>query len=232
MTRAPLRTWIALAAIFLGASCINIHIYFPEAEVRQAAEEIVREVRPEPSGTEGNGTATPEHGSEDSRTESRPDEGIPAKSSGSLWPIVGTRAAWAEEKPGEKKAQDKKIELDVKNAVIKKIKETIKARFAKLQPFYEKGAIGEGADGYLALRDADALSLKEKRDVQALVKEENDDRKNLYSEITKSNGIDTEYMARVAQLFSEEWQKKSKAGWWIEVTAGKWEKKKAEGKKK
>jgi len=204
------RVWIlTTACIALG--CINISIYSPEAEVREAAEEIVDEVRPEVPPQEPAPAASP---------------GASEKTSGAVWPLLGIKAAYAEEKP------DKKIELDVKSPVIKKIKETLKARYAKLIPFYEKGAVGEGKDGYLALRETDSLSLKEKRDVQALVTQENEDRKNLYTEIVKSNGIEEVYIERVGRLFSQEWQKKSKTGWWIESAEGKWEKKPKEEKKK
>jgi hypothetical protein len=61
---------------------------------------------------------------------------------------------------------EKDIKIDVRASVIKKIKQAIKARFAIVAPFYEKGAVGEGADGYLALKDTEALSLTERRDVQ------------------------------------------------------------------
>ncbi len=217
-----LKTLAALAGLCAAASCVNINIYFPEAEVREAAEEIVGEVRPEVAGA-GNETGAPQ-GSSSQAPDPEPTKSRltpEVKTSGSVWSLLGSHAAWAEEKKG-----DKKIELDVKSPVIKKIKETLKARYAKLLPLYEKGAIGEGANGYLAAKDTDGLSLKEKRDVQTLLSEENDDRKNLYAEIVKSNGIEDSYVERVGQLFSAEWQKKSKAGWWIEPTAGKWEKKK------
>jgi uncharacterized protein YdbL (DUF1318 family) len=217
-----------VAATCIG--CIEINIYFPETELREAAEEIVNEVRPDvvsvpaPNGSSGDATQAPSK-------ESAPPAGgeKDETTSGILFSLLGPRIAVAEEKQGEK-PDSKKIEIDITSPVIKKIKETIKARYAKLQPFYEKGAIGEGADGYLAARDTDALSLKEKRDVQTLIQEENDDRKSLYTQIAHSNGIDDSLIPDVGKLFSVEWQKKSKAGWWIEKEKDKWEKKPKEKK--
>lgn len=227
MTARLKRTLLLPAILITAASCINIHIYFPEAEVRQAAEEIVGEVRPDP--TEGNGPAegSPENGQ--TPTSGPAPAGAPTrketKTSSVLWSLLAPRIAVAEEK-----SEAKDIKIDITSPVIKKIKETLKARYPRLQPFYTKGAIGEGADGYLAARDLEGLNLKEKRDLQALLKEENDDRKNLYTEIVRSNAIGEEHLARVGELFSKEWQKKCKEGWWVETSPGTWEKKQARKK--
>lgn len=200
------------AFLVVVVGCINISIYFPEAEVREAAKEIVDEVRP--------AITVPEGKSE-----------VDLKTSGAIWSLFRPRAAYAEATP-EVNGEDKKVDLEINSAVIKKIKATLKARYPRLLPFYDRGAIGENKDGYLALKDTEALPLKEKRDIQALLKDENDDRKSLYTEIVKSNAIEVEYVARVGQLFSQEWQKKSKPGWWIETGEGKWEKKAENGKSK
>ena len=74
--------------------------------------------------------------------------------------------------------------------------------------------------------------MKEKRDLQALLKEENDDRKNLYTEIARENEIEATRVADIGALFAAKWQETSKTGWWIEKEKGKWIKKPEDKKKK
>jgi uncharacterized protein len=204
------------------AGCVTVHLYFPEAEIRNAAEEIVNEARPD--GIEG-AEAPPE--------EPRPAEGQAGSGGGAEAPRlrgdIRLAAFRAEEEP------KKKVEIDISSPVIKRIRESLKKRYPKLFPWYERGVYGEGRDGYIALRGVEGLSLKEKKDVQTLLADENADRKNLYTEIARENEIDAERIADIGLLFSEEWQKKSRSGWWIEAEKGKWvrkpEEKKAKGKK-
>jgi uncharacterized protein YdbL (DUF1318 family) len=248
------------AALVAALGCVTVNVYFPVAELKNAAEEIVNEVRPEsvsepapepradstPGGAAGSGEgqkdadAKPLRGAVRRRLEradalgERRGTGVLAAFAVAL-PSLATAAAaddGGQAKDGKAAAGDKKVELEVSTPVIKKIREALKKRYPRLLPYYEKGAIGEGHDGYLALRDAEALNLKEKREVQTLVLEENADRKNLYTQIARENKIDDARVKDIGLLFSEEWRKKSKVGWWIEPVKGKWEKKKPEEKKK
>lgn len=211
------QSWIVwLSALSLGASglgCVYVNIYFPENEVRDAAEEIVKEVRPdEPSSestesTQGRARLAPSRGAD--------------RLAAFLLPTAHA-APPADEK---EKKDDKKFNLDVSTPVIKKIKEALKKRYPELVPFYEKGALGEARTGYLVLKDAAGLSLKEKRDAEALLKADNDDRKNLYKELGRANQIDEANITKIGEIFSAEWQKKAKPGWWIETEKDKWVKK-------
>ena len=47
----------------------------------------------------------------------------------------------------------------------------------------------------------------------------------IYTQLAEANGIAEDLIPDVGRIFSEEWQKSSKPGWWIEVEKGKWEKK-------
>jgi len=217
---------IPCAARYTGclflAGCVTVHLYFPEAEIRSAAEEIVNEARPD--GIEGAEAPPREAGPDEGQAES--GEGADATR---LRGSVRLAAFRAEEEP------TKKVEIDISSPVIKRIRESLKKRYPKLLPWYEKRVYGEGRDGYIALRSVEGLSLKEKKDIQTLLADENADRKNLYTEIARENEIDAERVADIGLLFSEEWQKKSRPGWWIEVEKGKWvrkpEEKKEKGKK-
>jgi len=248
----PLELLLLLSAC--GAGCITINVYFPVAELEEAAEAIVKDVRSgegegggAPSGTEGT--------SADPATEPTAGEpGIPVEAGGpgeeeaqrepslpgragrgllALFALPTAHAAPPGDEEGEGKGADKgKIKIDISTPVIKGIRETLKKRQPKLVPFFENGALGEGWDGYVALRLTEGLSLKEKRDLQALLKEENDDRKNLYTEIARENEIEATRVADIGALFAAKWQETSKTGWWIEKEKGKWIKKPEDKKKK
>ncbi|SFM84687.1 YdbL family protein [Thermodesulforhabdus norvegica] len=185
--------------VFLLLSCVTINIYFPAEEVRKTAEEIVGEVRSyeAPSEKEKPNPKT----SPQSLFEHR--KGI----------YVGISVCFAQK------------ELTVSNAAIRTLKEKMKRRAASLAPFYDKGAIGEGHDGYVKIRSLDGLDFKEKATLKRLVEQENGDRKNLYNEIARALNIDPSQVGRIGQIFAQEWQKTSRPGWWIERQPGKWQKK-------
>jgi uncharacterized protein YdbL (DUF1318 family) len=145
--------------------------------------------------------------------------------------------------PGAAGGQDSKkaeggsdIQIDINTPIIKEIRQSLRQRFAKLLPFYEKGAIGENREGYLEIRDETKLSLTEKRNLKALIDGENRDRKNLYQEIVRANKFDDSRLKDVQRIFAEEWIDRSRTGWWIQTKKGEWVKKpppekKSEGKK-
>ncbi len=145
--------------------------------------------------------------------------------------------------PGGAGAEDSKkaeggseIQIDINTPIIKEIRQSLRERYPKLLPFYEKGAIGENRDGYLEIRDETRLSLTEKRNLKALIDAENRDRRNLYREIVRANKFDDSRLKDVQRIFAEEWINRSRTGWWIQTKKGEWVKKpppekKSEGKK-
>jgi uncharacterized protein YdbL (DUF1318 family) len=79
-----------------------------------------------------------------------------------------------------------------------------------MKPYYKKGTLKEGNNGYVSLGSASGLGLKEKRDLNALVEAENRDRKTLYVEVAKAlkvHPIDAAQIDKVARIFAKEWQK-------------------------
>ncbi len=178
--------------IILLISCVTINIYFPAEEVRKTAQEIVGEVR---GGEPENKTNTP--------TEPQSFNFLPRIS-------VNIKVAYGQQ------------ELNVSNAAIRAIKNRMKERFPKLEPFFNRGNIGEGLNGYLVIRTLNGLNFKEKATLKKLVKAENQDRKDLYSEVARSLNIDPSQKGRVASIFAEQWQKSARPGWWIEIEPNKW----------
>jgi uncharacterized protein len=166
-----------LFCLALGA-CVTINIYFPAEKVEAVAGEIVHDIR----GKDVEGTEKPS-----------------GKNTSFLWKktlrALAPASAWAQDVTG------------VSNATIRTLKTRMKARFAEMKPYYQKGALIEGADGYVAVGSLGELNLKEKRDVKALSDAENQDRRQLYREVAKSLEIDESNISRVAAIFAKEWRK-------------------------
>ncbi|WP_341648756.1 YdbL family protein [Thauera humireducens] len=96
-------------------------------------------------------------------------------------------------------------------------------RHAQLAPMYASGAIGLGADGTVALRDASVVPLAQRGGLNALVAAENADRAALYREIARANQH-PEWEAEVRRTFAQRWIDRAQAGWWVQ-RGGAWVKK-------
>lgn len=180
----------AMAFVF---SCITVNIYFPEATVRTAAEEIVQEIRKK----DGQDKSAMEVMDVLRRG--------PRPASFSIVP-----AAWAQE------------ETTVSNPAIRALKESLKSRFPALKPFFGGGNIGETNKGLLEVRDEAGLGLKDKATLRSLVKDENGDRTKLYAEVTKALNIEANQIERVQKIFAESWIKSAEPGWWVQNENGEW----------
>ena len=97
--------------------------------------------------------------------------------------------------------------LTVSNPTIRALKQKMKTRYTQMKPFYMKGVLKEGGNGFVSIGNMAGLGLKAKRDLKSLVSAENGDRKKLYGEIAKALKIDASQVNRVAAIFAKEWQK-------------------------
>jgi uncharacterized protein len=158
-------------------ACVTINIYFPAEKVGSAAQDIVNDIRGKNPSQKKSQSNNHEKLSVEIRFAISPD------------------SAWAGDV------------TTVSNATIRALKEKMKARFRALKPYYEKGALKEGGNGYLSVANTAGLNLKEKRDLSGLVDAENSDRKTLYSEVAKALRIDPSQIDRIAAIFAKEWQK-------------------------
>ncbi len=180
------------AVLFLLAACVTINIYFPAAEVRKAADTIVKEVR-------GDDAAAMQ-------------QDAPASHSGtgpvSLAPLASN--AWAGD------------ELTVSNANIRSLKNRIKSNYPALRNWLVRGVIGEDANGYVALRSEQGLNLKEKMDVRRIMNEENANRRALYKAVAAALNIPPSEVRKVGRIFATRWQQSVPAGAWVETSPGNW----------
>jgi uncharacterized protein YdbL (DUF1318 family) len=159
-------------------ACVTINIYFPAEKVEAAAEEIVDDIR----GRETGGTEPGGDGDQGSLTKR-------------VRLCLAPSVAHAEEA------------TEVSNPTIRALKERMKSRYRQMKPYYDKGLLKEGKDGFVAIKGYGDLGLKEKRDLNALVEAENKDRKALYQEVARALKIDPSQVDKVAETFAKEWRK-------------------------
>ena len=173
--------WIALFPMVLFAfACVTINIYFPAEKVESVADEIVRDVR--------------------GQKESDKKKEAPSKTDkNSYW--MKTLLAFT---PGAAWAQEVTA---VSNPAIRTLKDRLRSNFEQMKPYYQKGMVIEGNNGYVSLGNIDSLGLKEKRDIKTLADAENQYRRQLYEEVAKALKIDPSQVNRVAEIFAKEWQK-------------------------
>ncbi|MFH1124107.1 MAG: DUF1318 domain-containing protein [Pseudomonadota bacterium] len=95
----------------------------------------------------------------------------------------------------------------VSNPTIRALKEKLKNNYMQMKPYYQKGTVSEGNDGYVSLGNTGGLGLKEVRDIKGLVDAENRYRRQLYEEVAKALKIDPSQVNKVAEIFAKEWQK-------------------------
>ncbi len=171
--------WVALLSTLLFTfACVTINIYFPAEKVESVAGEIVNEIR---------GTET----GEDNTTQGKDQSFLSLR----IFLALSPSTAWAEDA------------TTVSNPAIRALKAKMKARFAQMKPFYKKGMLSEGGNGYVSLGNTQGLGLKDKRDLKALVDTENTARRTLYLEVAKALKIDPNQVDKIAEIFAKEWQK-------------------------
>jgi uncharacterized protein YdbL (DUF1318 family) len=114
--------------------------------------------------------------------------------------------------------------LEINTPAIAALQRSMQERHAQLQPLYASGAVGLTRDGNVALRDANAVPLAQRAQVNALVAAENQDRAALYREIARANGK-PEWESDIRATFAQRWIDKAQPGWYYQNASGAWVKK-------
>jgi uncharacterized protein YdbL (DUF1318 family) len=189
---------VALSLILL-VSCVTVNIYFPASAIQKAADEMVDDIR----------------GKDQKPEQKKPEQKQDQSSRFEGWRFTGLAVseAYAE------------VDIDVSTPAIRGLKDSLKSRFPSLASFYDNGALGENNRGFVEIRNADSLSLKDRADLNRLSQQENSDRQTLYSEILRANKLGPEMMEQEQRLFANSWRAKSRPGWLIQQDNGQWIKK-------
>jgi uncharacterized protein YdbL (DUF1318 family) len=190
-----LKRALFLTVVFVSA-CVTVNIYFPAAAVERAADQIVKETWGGPADT---------------------NKTTPAPQSRRFPPRLA-QLSWV----GVAHAQE--ADINISNPAIRALKDSIKRRSDAIKPYMDRGNVGIGADGLLAMRNTDGLNLKERAEVQQLIDAENRDREALYVEIAKANNIDQGSVSKIKAIFARSWIDQARPGWWIQEGQG-WRKK-------
>lgn len=139
-------------------------------------------------------------------------EKTPETPGSSFLPRFGVSSAYA--------AQD----INVSTPEIRALRADMKTRFDQLSPSLDSGHVGIDASGYLVLRTTDGLGLKQRAEIKRLLDAENQDRKRLYQEIAKANGL-PEKVDEIEAIFSKSWRDKAAKGWYLQDAKGNWSQK-------
>lgn len=110
-------------------------------------------------------------------------------------------------------------DIEINSPAISSIKSSMQARHNNLAAFYANGAIGLTKDGLIAVKDASALPLKDRGNLNSLVAAENSDRNALYKEIAVANGH-PEWESEIRSTFAQRWIQKAQSGWWVQDASG------------
>ncbi len=114
--------------------------------------------------------------------------------------------------------------LEANTPAIAALQASMQKRHAELAPLYASGAVGLTRDGFIALRDPNAVPLPQRQQVNGLVAAENPDRAALYREIARANGK-PEWENDIRTTFAQRWIDKAQGGWYYQNSAGAWTRK-------
>jgi len=192
-----------LLSLFLTA-CVNINIYFPTAPAEEAAGKIVDDIL---RGAPVNVKPLPEKDDQGAL----PGGGERFQGLATILNLLVPAAHAASP------------DFNVNTPEIRRIQAQLKQRHAQLAPFYNSGAIGFTEDGLVAMRDASAVSLRDRKRLQSLVDQDNNGRESLYRAVANANGH-PEWLGQVRSVFAKTWVDKAEKGWWYRQ-GGKWLKK-------
>ncbi len=210
-TRMTLMTFTGLAALFVIA-CVTINVYFPEAAIKDISEQIEEEV-----ALKAAEAATAEQGEGEPEAVPAAGEGETAPTSAGLFDLLlGVTPAYA----------DEVSRPEITNPAIRRIIDSRAARLPDLRKFKGMGVIGEGKDALLVPRNLQSINdLKQRAEVQRLIKDENRDREQLFKEIAAAKNVDLSQVPRIKETYAVTLRGDARPGDWIQMPNGEWKQK-------
>ncbi|MEQ1546561.1 YdbL family protein [Methyloglobulus sp.] len=193
-----------LGALMLTA-CVTINIYFPAAAAEKVADEIIKDIQSNiPQKQQPKLELEPKSERSDMQT--------------SFYKLIDQVINFA-----ISPAQAAEADLSIDSPEIRQLTASMEKRFSSLQSFYAAGAIGIKADGFLAIKDAASVPLKDRNQVNKLIASENADRQALYQAIANANGH-PEWVTQIKSTFAAHWISNAQSGWWYQ-SSGAWKQK-------
>jgi uncharacterized protein len=185
------------------AACVTINVYFPEAAAEKAADRIIDQVWGPEEG------AKPESDEQTSVTTPLRDAMLAALEETLNFVVPAAHA---------------QADFDVSSPAINALIASMEARAGSLEPFLDSGAVGLTSDGYLEIRDPNAVPLADRNRLRKLVSDDNAERAALYREIASENGH-PEWETDIRGTFAERWIANAHDGWYYKSSAGTWKQK-------
>jgi uncharacterized protein YdbL (DUF1318 family) len=184
---------LSVAAVVVG--CVTVNVNFPESAVQKASDDYVRDLYR-------------------TKEQSKAPKVNPAAGETSgLFHFDGLIAsAYADDEPA----------LKLTSPETERIKTKMKNRVPEVIAQKKEGFLGEANNGMLSLRNSDKIKPLLKSKVEAVLTEENADRKALYSEIITSNKLTSSNLPQVKKSFTRSFQAESPSGTWVQSADGAW----------
>jgi len=199
---------------FAALACVTINVYFPEAAVKELAVQIEEAVeqQAQDEAQEGDAAASPEGAS---TTEQNVRLlGVWAKDF--LAHLAGAAPVYA---------QGDVVTPDISNPAIRTIIESRAKRAPELRKYKDRGTVGETNKALVEVRSLDGLELRERAEVQRLMKAENTDRETMFKEIAAATGVDLAQLPQIQETYAETIRQKAKKGDWIQQPDKSWKQK-------
>jgi hypothetical protein len=197
---------VVMAILFLAVvSCmmITVNIYFPEKDVKEAYKALEKELM------------TPEEGKPTGKPDGKPESSI-------KFEIVPS--AYAQE-PG---LSDKIAEIVRKMPDVVNAYKEMGARIGEVDKMRDNGAVGEGKDGMLSVRDEKLLTSDQKK----LFAMENANRRTVIGGMARAiirinRAPENEQnlrqvMPQAVEQFAAIRRDSAKKGWWVQSPDGNW----------
>ncbi|MDY7093786.1 MAG: DUF1318 domain-containing protein [Acidobacteriota bacterium] len=217
----------ALATVVLAA-CVTINVYFPEEKVRELSEQIEDAV--EEQAAQDDGTVAEPSDLEPSEAEAANPESSGAETSGAETSGAGARispAGWLLHllPASQALAADEVAAPEISNPAIRRIIQSRAQRLPEIRNYLQSGVLGENNQALLEIRSLEDLDLRQRAEVQRLVKAENGDRDRMFEEIAAATGAEMSQLPQIRRTYAETLRQKADRGTWIQEPDGSWRRK-------
>lgn len=179
------------------AACVTINVYFPAADVNEAAQQFVEDIY-------GAGTKP-------QQPQQQPKPSLLDPGAMLLDLLIPSAYAQAD--------------ITAQTAQTRVIQARMKQRFdTSLSAALASGAVGLDYKGYIVVRDVAEVPLPQRAALNQAVADENSDRDAVYREIAVANG-NAGWQDKIRESFARQWVQQARPGWYYQDAAGTWLKK-------
>jgi len=207
-----------LATLFIIA-CVTINVYFPEAAIKDISEQIEEEVAlkaAEAAEAQAGGDDAAPAG-EGIPVPAETGEAVVPNNAGLFDLLLGVTPAYA---------ADEVSRPEITNPAIRRIIDSRASRLPGIRAWKNKGVIGEGKDALLVPRNLQSIKdLRQRAEVQRLIKDENRDREELFREIATAKNVDLSQLPRIKETYAATLRADARPGDWIQMPDGAWKQK-------